>query len=43
MEGREVFKFATGVMVDSIEGVLDEEGLTIKDIKYIVPIKLILE
>lgn len=37
MEGREVFKFATGVMVDSIEGVLDEEGLTIKDIKYIVP------
>lgn len=37
MEGREVFKFATGVMVDSIEKILQQEELHIEDIKYIIP------
>lgn len=37
MEGREVFKFATGVMVDSIVEVLQKEGLNMEEIKYIVP------
>ena len=37
MDGREVFRFATGIMVDSIEKVLQEEGLTMEEIKYVVP------
>lgn len=37
MEGREVFRFATGVMVDSIEEILRKENLSIEDIKYFVP------
>lgn len=37
MEGREVFKFATGVIVESIEEILKKEDLTMQDIKYVVP------
>lgn len=37
MEGREVFKFATGVIVESIEEILRRENLTMQDIKYVVP------
>jgi 3-oxoacyl-[acyl-carrier-protein] synthase-3 len=37
MEGREVFKFATGVIVESIEEILHKENLTMEDIKYVVP------
>ena len=37
MNGREVFKFATRVMVSSAEKVLDECGLTIDDIDVYVP------
>ena len=37
MEGREVFRFATGVMGDSIEEILRRENLKAEDIKYFVP------
>lgn len=37
MNGREVFKFATGVMVENITKVLEKSGLTLEDIDYIVP------
>lgn len=37
MDGREVFKFATNVMVEAIGKVLSDANLTIDDIKYIVP------
>ena len=37
MDGREVFKFATKAMADSIQEVLDQHELTSDDIKYIVP------
>ncbi|HEY5560358.1 MAG TPA: beta-ketoacyl-ACP synthase III [Clostridiaceae bacterium] len=37
MDGKEVFKFATGVMVEAIERLLRENNLTIEDIRYIVP------
>ncbi|MDP4087929.1 MAG: beta-ketoacyl-ACP synthase III [Bacillota bacterium] len=37
MEGREVFRFATGVMVDSIEEILRRENLTPQDIKFFIP------
>lgn len=37
MNGREVFKFATRVMVESIDKVLKDSGIYINDIKYIVP------
>lgn len=37
MNGREIFKFATRVIEDSIGKVLEDSGLNIEDIKYIVP------
>jgi 3-oxoacyl-[acyl-carrier-protein] synthase III len=37
MEGREVFKFATRVIVDSTEQLLKESGLKAEDIDYIIP------
>lgn len=37
MDGREVFKFATGVMVDSIEKLLQREEINLSEVKYIVP------
>jgi len=37
MNGREVFKFATRVMVTSAEAILDECGLTIDDVDVYVP------
>jgi 3-oxoacyl-[acyl-carrier-protein] synthase-3 len=37
MNGREVFKFATRVLVSSAEKILDECGLTIDDIDVYVP------
>ena len=37
MNGREVFKFATRVMLESIDKVLADSGMTIEEIKYIVP------
>jgi 3-oxoacyl-[acyl-carrier-protein] synthase-3 len=37
MNGREVFKFATRVMVSSAEAILDECGLTVEDVDVYVP------
>lgn len=37
MNGRQVFRFATSVISDSIEQVLTQSGLTIDDISLIVP------
>ncbi len=37
MNGREVFKFATRVMVSSAEAILDECGRTIDDVDVYVP------
>ena len=37
MNGREVFKFATRVLVTSAETVLDECGLTVDDVDVYVP------
>jgi len=37
MNGREVFKFATRVMVSSAEAILDECGLTVDDVDVYVP------
>ena len=37
MNGREVFKFATRVMVYSAEKILDECGLTVEDVDVYVP------
>ncbi|MBU5590957.1 ketoacyl-ACP synthase III [Clostridium sp. MSJ-4] len=37
MNGKEVFKFATKAMVDSVEEVLKKSNTKIEDIKYIIP------
>jgi 3-oxoacyl-[acyl-carrier-protein] synthase-3 len=37
MNGREVFKFATRIMVHSAHGVLDECGKTIDDVDVYIP------
>lgn len=37
MNGREVFKFATSAIPDGVSKVLEQSGLTIEDIDYIVP------
>lgn len=37
MEGREVFKFATSIMVSMVEELLEKHKMNISDIKYIVP------
>ena len=37
MDGREVFKFALVAMIESVEKILKDNDLSIKDIKYIVP------
>lgn len=37
MDGKEVFKFATHAMVDSINKVLKDTGYSLDDVKYIIP------
>ncbi|MFV0424186.1 MAG: beta-ketoacyl-ACP synthase III [Bacilli bacterium] len=37
MDGTKVFKFATGAVADGIEKALEQSGLTLDDISYIVP------
>lgn len=37
MNGREVFKFATSVMVDSVKKVLEDTDYNLEDIDYVVP------
>ncbi|WP_163193986.1 beta-ketoacyl-ACP synthase III [Clostridium thermarum] len=37
MDGREVFKFATSVMAESVEEILKRENLTMDDIQYVIP------
>lgn len=37
MNGKEVFKFAVKVIASSIANILKESGLTMEDIKYVVP------
>ena len=37
MNGREVFKFATRVLVDSARAVLDQEGMRVEDVDVYVP------
>jgi 3-oxoacyl-[acyl-carrier-protein] synthase-3 len=37
MNGKEIFKFATSIMLQSIERVLKENKLTISDIDFIIP------
>ncbi len=37
MDGTKVFKFATGAVADGIEKALKQSGLTLDDIKYIIP------
>ena len=37
MNGREVFKFATSVMVDSVKKVLEDTEYNLEDIDYVVP------
>lgn len=37
MNGRDIFKFATSIIQESVNKVLDETGYSLDDIKYIVP------
>ena len=37
MNGKEIFKFATHIMLKSIEKILEENQITVHDIDYIVP------
>lgn len=37
MEGKEVFRFATGVMVNLVEKVVKESGVTLEDVAMIIP------
>jgi 3-oxoacyl-[acyl-carrier-protein] synthase-3 len=37
MDGREVFRFASGVILEAIDKVLKDTGYSLDDIKYIVP------
>ena len=37
MNGREVYKFATRVLVSSAEKLLDEVGMTVEDVDVYVP------
>jgi 3-oxoacyl-[acyl-carrier-protein] synthase-3 len=37
MNGREVFKFATRVLVDSAQAVLDQQGMRVEDVDVYVP------
>lgn len=37
MNGRDVFKFATGVMVENIKALLEKTNTSLEDVKYIVP------
>lgn len=37
MDGREVFKFASNIMLEAIDKVLKDSGLKLEDIKYVVP------
>lgn len=37
MSGRDVYRFAVNVMAESVQTVLDEAGLTVDDLDYVVP------
>ncbi|MBP1745291.1 MAG: 3-oxoacyl-[acyl-carrier-protein] synthase [Firmicutes bacterium] len=37
MDGKEIFKFAVGIMIKSVDELLKISGLNIEDIKYVVP------
>ena len=37
MDGKEIFKFAVGIMIKSVDELLKISGLKIEDIKYVVP------
>lgn len=37
MDGKEVFRFATGIIIEAVNKVLKDSGYTLDDIKYIVP------
>lgn len=37
MEGREVFKFATSIMVSMVKDILEKHNMDISEVKYIVP------
>lgn len=37
MNGKEVFRFATSIMQESIYKVIEESGISLEDVKYIVP------
>jgi 3-oxoacyl-[acyl-carrier-protein] synthase III len=37
MDGKEIFKFAVGIMIKSVDELLKISGLNIEDIKYVIP------
>jgi 3-oxoacyl-[acyl-carrier-protein] synthase III len=37
MDGKEMFKFAVGIMIKSVDELLKISGLNIEDIKYVIP------
>jgi 3-oxoacyl-[acyl-carrier-protein] synthase-3 len=37
MDGKEIFKFAVGIMIKSVDELLKSSGLKIEDIKYVIP------
>jgi len=37
MDGKEIFKFAVGIMIKSVDELLKISGLKIEDIKYVIP------
>jgi 3-oxoacyl-[acyl-carrier-protein] synthase-3 len=37
MDGKEIFKFAVGIMIKSVDELLKISGLSIEDIKYVIP------
>lgn len=37
MDGREVFRFASNIVIEAIDKVLEDSGLTMDDIKYVIP------
>lgn len=37
MDGKEVFRFASSIVIEAIDKVLKDSGLTMDDIKYVIP------
>lgn len=37
MDGKEVFRFASNIVIEAIDKVLKDSGLTMDDIKYVIP------